>query len=130
MSRYGTRSGGGGARRAGWTALAIAVAATVIMVSMALAPVTVTAGTLDTLPDAGVLRLHLGTAPQQWRLDPVEGSSTTLPVGVSSGCRLSPTSGALVSLTPTPATGTVGLTTDGIGVRSSGEGGGVPCGRV
>jgi hypothetical protein len=33
-------------------------------------------------------------------------------------------------LTPTPANGSVGLTTDGIGVRSSGEGGGVPCGRV
>lgn len=97
---------------------------------MALAPVAVTAGTLDTLPDAGVLRLHLGAAPQQWRFDPVQGGSTAQPVGLASGCRLSPTSGALVSLTPTPATGTVGLTTDGIGVRGSGEGGGVPCGRV
>jgi hypothetical protein len=95
-----------------------------------LAAVPVTAMPLDTLPDAGVLRLHLGSAPQQWRFDPVDGSATTQAIGISTGCKLSPTSGSLVSLAPTPTNATVGLTTDGIGVRSNGEGGGVPCGRV
>lgn len=129
MSTYHDKLGAVAPHRLRWVALAVVVVA-VTMISMALAPVTVTAGTLDTLPDAGVLRLHLGTSPQRWRFDPVAGDPVVQPVGISSGCKLSPTSGALVSLIPTPATGTVGLTTDGIGIRSSGEGGGTPCGRV
>lgn len=94
------------------------------------AAVSVTAMPLDTLPDAGTLRLHLGSSPQRWLFEPTSGSATSQAIGLSSGCKLAPTSGALVALTPTPASGTVGLTTDGIGVRSSGEGAGVPCGRV
>ena len=115
--------------RGRWLAVALASAVIAAVVSMTLA-VPVTAFPLDTLPDAGVLRLHLGASPQQWRFDPVEGSPTIQAVGVSSSCKLSPTSGALVSILPTPSSGTVGLTTDGIGVRSSGEGAGIPCGRV
>ena len=110
-------------------AVVVVAALMAAIVPMTLA-VPVTAFPLDTLPDAGVLRLHLGAAPQQWRFDPIDGVPTTQAVGTSSGCRLSPTSGALVSILPTPSSGTVGLTSDGIGVRSSGEGGGIPCGRV
>ena len=119
-----------GRPRGRWVIVAagLILAAAVLPAGLASAPVT--ALPLDTLPDAGVLRLHLGSAPQQWHFEPVSGSPTTQAVGVSSGCTLSPTSGSLVTLTPTPANATLGLTTDGIGVRSSGEGGGVPCGRV
>lgn len=113
-----------------WVLVAIGLALAAAALPAGLASVPVTALPLDTLPEAGVLRLHLGAAPQHWRYEPVSGPSLTQQVGVSSGCRLSPTTGALVSLTPTPASGSVGLTTDGIGVRSAGEGGGVPCGRV
>jgi hypothetical protein len=108
-------------------ALAVTIAA---VLPLGVAVVPVTALPLDTLPDAGVLRLHLGSSPQQWRFEPAEGSPTTQPVGISSGCKLAPTSGALVSLSPTPSSATIGLTTDGIGVRGKGEGAGVPCGRV
>lgn len=109
------------------TLMALAAGA---LVPLGLGAVSVTAMPLDTLPDAGVLRLHLGTSPQQWRYEPVEGPSTTQALGTSSGCKLSPTSGTLVSLAPTPASATVGLTTDGIGVRIPGEGAGIPCGRI
>ena len=118
------------APRGRWLILAAALTVGAALLPVGLASVPVTALPLDTLPDAGVLRLHLGSAPQQWRFEPVAGTPTTQAVGVSSGCKLSPTSGALVSLAPTPASGTVGLTTDGVGVRSSGEGAGIPCGRV
>ncbi len=116
--------------RGRWSALIAVFAVVAVMVPMTLAPVAVTALPLDTLPEAGILRLHLGSSPQQWRFDPVQGASTSQAVGVSSGCKLSPTSGSLVSYLPTPSNGSLGLTTDGIGVRSSGEGAGVPCGRV
>jgi hypothetical protein len=126
------RSASGSSRRhlGRWFAIGTVLAAIAAFLPMTLAAVPVRALPLDSLPDAGVLRLHLGSAPQQWRYEPAQGSAVTQAVGISSGCRLAPTSGALVSLTPVPASGTVGLTTDGIGIRSSGEGGGVPCGRV
>jgi hypothetical protein len=116
--------------RGRWGALIAVFAVVTVMVPMTLAPISVTALPLDTLPEAGVLRLHLGSSPQQWRFDPVEGLSTSQAVGVSSGCKLSPTSGPLVSYAPTTSSTYVGLTTDGIGVRANGEGSGVPCGRV
>ena len=131
-ARLRSLSGSFKMHRGRWGALIAVFAVVAVMVPMTFAPVSVTALPLDTLPDAGVLSLHLGSSPRQWLFDPdAEGdSSTTQAVGVSSGCKLSPTSGALVSYTPTPSNAYIGLTTDGIGVRSNGEGGGVPCGRV
>jgi hypothetical protein len=118
------------AHRARWVVAVAVLAVATAALPAGLAAVPVTAMPLDTLPDAGTLRLHLGSSPQQWRLEPLAGGSTSQAIGFGSGCNLAPTAGALVALTPTPASGKVGLTVDGIGVRSSGEGAGVPCGRV
>jgi hypothetical protein len=97
-------------------------------------------GTVGTLKDGGVLRLHLGSTgaqPQDFLAfqepDP-ENPGEYLPpgtpqaIGVSSGCRLGPLSGSLVTFSA--ENGSVGFVGDAIGVRGGGEGNGQPCGRI
>jgi hypothetical protein len=86
-------------------------------------------GGTNTLRDGGVLRLRLG-ATDQFIFQPPTGSSSTQSIGVSSGCRLSPTTGSLVAFGKEPANAVVGFVGDAIGVRTSGEGNGQPCGRI
>jgi hypothetical protein len=98
----------------------------------------------NTLQNGGVLRLRLG-AQDSFRFqvpDPnLEGhyvdppptnppTPSTQSIGVSSGCKLAPTSGPLAAFSKQPINSDVGFVGDAIGVRTPGEGNGQPCGRV
>jgi hypothetical protein len=96
-----------------------------------------TSASTSTLKD-GVLRLHLGAGPDDrfiWQSPP--GSTAgqiTQGIAPSGLCGLQlqapdPAGADLVSLSPSPNNASVGFVSDGIGVRTSGEGTG-PCGRI
>lgn len=115
------------------TAAALAVIALVLQTTPANGQ---TGGSTSTLGNAGVLRLRLG-ATDNWRFQVpassppghyVDGSLSSQSIGVSNGCRLSPTTGNLVALSATG--GNVGFVSDSIGVRGNNEGNGQPCGRI
>lgn len=89
-----------------------------------------TSGSTSTLGDAGVLRLRLG-AQDHFRFEPASGPAITRSLTLQSGCRLAPqASPALVNFSTDPPNAFTGLVSDGIGVRTNGEGNGQPCGRI
>jgi hypothetical protein len=81
--------------------------------------------------DGGVVRLHLG-ASDYFRFDAPNGAggyTAGAPAPITSSNCLATTSGVM-TLSPIPATGKVGLVSDSIGVKGKGEGTGQPCGRA
>lgn len=92
-----------------------------------------TSGSTSELKDGGVLRLQLG-AGDHFRFQPPDGAGGYLPftaqqsISTSSGCRLALGGAPLVSFSSSG--NFVGFVDDGIGVRSSGEGNGQPCGLI
>lgn len=86
--------------------------------------------TVGGLRDGGVLRLRLGAA-DHLKFQPTAGSDTgsvTQNITTSGACGLALGTGSLGAFSSTG--GSVGLVSDGIGVRGPGEGTGQPCGRV
>lgn len=86
----------------------------------------------STLPDAGVLRLRTGTE-NHFRLEPTSGSAVTQ-TWTSPGCKVQPTQppgATLVALSSTPHNRSYpGFFGGSLGVGSSSEGNGQPCGRI
>src|SRR5262245_15789149 len=88
-------------------------------------------GTSTVITGGGVLRLHLSNTNNFFDFDPPGTTQPPLTQSIPTNKCAVVTSGAsLVSMTPTPASGAVGLFGNGIGVKVSGEGTGTPCGRV
>lgn len=126
-------------RRFTLLAVPLLVAASLTVVIASTTPASGQSGgaSTSTLPNAGVLRLHLG-ATDEFRFQVPAPSPagqyvdttppTTQSVGISSGCRLSLGAGGLAELTASG--GSVGFVGDAIGVRGPGEGNGQPCGRI
>lgn len=114
---------------AGVAVVAIALVALLLPAAAGAVPGGGTGG----LQSAGVLRLQLG-ATDRFRFEPTSGSAVNQSIGVSNGCKLalgtSPAASNLVSLLPNSGNTYAGFVDNGIGVKSSGEGNGSPCGRI
>ncbi len=92
------------------------------------------AQTTLTLPDVGVVRLHMGADAKYVRFDAANGSGgytagVPSPITVSS-CAATVTGPLSVTPTPAPSAGKLGLVDNELGVQVKGEGNGTPCGRV
>jgi hypothetical protein len=121
-------------------AAAFAIAALLVVTLVEAVPASGQSGgaSTSTLTNGGVLQLHLGASDSFGFRDADSsqptGYSTSLSqtqaIGNGSGCRLSPTSGSLVSLSSAPSGSSVGFVSDAIGVRTNSEGNGQPCGRI
>jgi hypothetical protein len=90
-----------------------------------------TGATTSTLPNAGVLRLRLGSQ-DNFKFEPVSGENAPPPQSITTqgGCGLAPASGPLVAFSAAgngnASTGFVG---DAIGVKTGGSTG-QPCGQI
>jgi hypothetical protein len=115
----------------------IAIGAPLLLVSVLLAlpastsPAQTPGVTPSSLPDGGVVRLHLG-ASDFFRFDAPDGSGgytpgTPAPITVS---QCVATTSGVMAVQAGPANGSVGLVDDDLGVRVGGEGQGQPCGQV
>ena len=87
--------------------------------------------TTSSLPDGGVVRLHLGPS-DFFRFDAPNGSGgytpgTPAPISVA---QCAATTSGVMAIQVGPANGRLGLVADGLGVRVGGEGQGQPCGQV
>ncbi|HEX6581474.1 MAG TPA: hypothetical protein VF195_11460 [Actinomycetota bacterium] len=121
---------------AGASFAAIALFALILPASVASGQ---TSASTSTLQNGGVLRLRLG-AQDSFRFQVPDPSladhyidpspASTQAVGVSTGCKLSPTSGSLAQFSTQPSNADTGFVGDAIGVRVAGEGNGQPCGRI
>ena len=118
---------------AGASFAAIALFVLVLPTSVASGQTSVSTSTLQ---DAGVLRLALG-AQDNLKFHEPDGDGGYLPaasaqqsISTSSGCRLAPLSGSLVSFSAQPNNRFPGFVGDTIGVGGPGEGNGTPCGRI
>src|SRR5262245_50686791 len=99
-------------------------------------------GGVGGLANGGVLQLHLGSsgsAPQDYfGFRDANGTgyastfAQTQTISNGQGCKLAPTTGALVTLESSATAGqsSVGFVGDAIGVRTNSEGNGQPCGRI
>jgi hypothetical protein len=120
-----------------WPRNAIAIGASVLSVSALVAlpgstsPVQTPDVTTSSLPDGGVVRLHLGPS-DFFRFDAPNGSGsytpgTPAPISVS---QCAATTTGVMAIQVGPTNGRIGLVADGLGVRVGGEGQGQPCGQV
>jgi len=106
---------------------AVALAASVL-------PGTGASGTSSTtMPGDDVLRLHLNKDADYFRYQrPIDAGGEVFTQAITArNCVVpqNPTP-SLVTLTPTPTTGAVGLVEDGLGVKAKNDGAGTPCGLV
>jgi len=103
-----------------------------LILPLALASGQTTSGSLS-LPDEGVLRLHLDSDVDQFLYEPASGPAQTQEITVTGCAATLSTSGSTLvtmSVLPTPK-GSLGLFDDGLGVKTKGNGGnGQPCGRA
>jgi hypothetical protein len=120
-----------------WPRSAIAIGASLLSVSALVAlpgstsPVQSPGVTTSSLPDGGVVRLHLGPS-DYFRFDAPNGSGgytpgTPAPISVA---QCAATTSGVMAVQVGPANGQLGLVADGLGVRVTGEGQGQPCGQV
>jgi uncharacterized repeat protein (TIGR01451 family) len=100
--------------------LALAIAAIAIVLPMALA---------STVVDAGTLRLHL-SGSDYFKYQLPGGTSGGQQTLGATNCELRSTGDVLASLSPTPSSAKVGLTSHGLGVKTSIEGTTGKCGEV
>jgi hypothetical protein len=120
-----------------WRRSGTAIGASLLSVSAVVAlpgstsPVQSPDVTTSSLPDGGVVRLHLGSS-DYFRFDAPDGSggySTGTPAPISVSQCAATTSGVM-AIDVGPPNGRLGLVADGLGVRVGGEGQGQPCGQV
>src|SRR4029453_4602660 len=120
-----------------WPRSAIAIGASLLSVSALVAlpgstsPVQTPDVTTSSLPDGGVVRLHLGPS-DFFRFDAPDGSGgytpgTPAPISVA---QCAATTSGVMAIQAWPASGPPGLGAGGLGVRGGGEGQGQPCGQV
>jgi hypothetical protein len=120
-----------------WPRSAIAIGASLLSVGALVAvpastsPVQSPGVTTSSLPDGGVVRLHLGPS-DYFRFDAPDGSGgytpgTPAPISVA---QCAATTSGVMAVQVGPANGQLGLVADGLGVRVGGEGQGQPCGQV
>jgi len=120
-----------------WPRSAIAIGASLLSVTALVAlpgstsPVQTPDVTTSSLPDGGVVRLHLGPS-DFFRFDAPDGSGgytpgTPAPISVA---QCAATTSGVMAIQVGPANGRLGLVADGLGVRVGGEGQGQPCGQV
>src|SRR4029453_7132680 len=120
-----------------WPRSAIAIGASLLSVSALVAlpgstsPVQTPDVTTSSLPDGGVVRLHLGPS-DFFRFDAPDGSGgytpgTPAPISVA---RWAASTSGVMAIQAGPASGRLGLVAEGLGVRVGGEGQGQPCGQV
>jgi hypothetical protein len=120
-----------------WPRSAIAIGASLLSVSALVAlpgstsPVQSPDVTTSSLPDGGVVRLHLGSS-DYFRFDAPDGSggyTPGAPAPISVNQCVATTSGVM-AVQVGPANGVLGLVAEGLGVRGAGEGLGQRCGQV
>lgn len=120
-----------------WPRGAIAIGASLLAVSALVAlpastsPVQSPDITTSSLPDGGVVRLHLGKS-DYFRFDAPDGAggyTPGTPARISVARCVATTSGVM-AVQVGPANGRLGLVDDGLGVKVGGEGDGRPCGQV
>ena len=92
------------------------------------------AATAFSVPEVGVVRLHMANDGKYVRFDPAKPAGgytvgTPSPIAVSA-CNATVSCPRAVTPTPAPNTGKLGLVDNGLGVQVKGEGNGTPCGRV
>lgn len=115
----------------------IAIGASLLLVSVLLAlpastsPAQTPGVTTSSIPDGGVVRLHLG-ASDFFRFDAPDGSGgytpgTPAPISVN---QCVATTSGVMAVQAGPANGSLGLVAEGLGVRVGREGIGQPCGQV
>jgi hypothetical protein len=120
-----------------WPRSAIAIGASLLSVGALVAlpgstsPAQSPDVTTSSLPDGGVVRLHLGPS-DYFRFDAPDGSGgytpgTPAPISVA---QCAATTSGVMAVQVGPANGRLGLVADGLGVRVGGEGQGQPCGQV
>jgi hypothetical protein len=120
-----------------WPRSAIAIGASLLSVSALVtlpgstSPVQTPDVTTSSLPDGGVVRLHLGPS-DFFRFDAPNGSGgytpgTPAPISVAS---CAATTSGVMAVQVGPANGSLGLVAEGLGVRVGGEGQGQRCGQV
>jgi hypothetical protein len=120
-----------------WPRSVIAIGASLVSVSALVAlpgstsPVQSPGVTTSSLPDGGVVRLHLGPS-DYFRFDAPDGSGgytpgTPAPISVA---QCAATTSGVMAVQVGPASGHLGLVADGLGVRVGGEGQGQRCGQV
>jgi hypothetical protein len=120
-----------------WPRSAIAIGASLLSVGALVAvpgstsPVQSPGVTTSSLPDGGVVRLHLGPS-DFFRFDAPDGSGgytpgTPAPISVD---ECAATTSGVMAVQVGPTSGQLGLVADGLGVRVGGEGQGQRCGQV
>ena len=120
-----------------WPRSAIAIGASLLSVSALVvlpgstSPVQTPDVTTSSLPDGGLVRLHLGPS-DFFRFDAPDGSGgytpgTPAPISVA---QCAATISGVMAIQVGPANGRLGLVADGLGVRVGGEGQGQRCGQV